>query len=94
MVGEQEAVVLDVKPFGLHGVTYYDVTVQFSDNTVEHSRLGPEGVPADLQRRYATLASACPKELAGVWSPSPTTALPASAGAERSCVHVSTPLAW
>jgi len=47
--GEQEAVVLEVKPFGLHGVTYYDVTVQFSDNSVEHSRLGPEGVPTDLQ---------------------------------------------
>ena len=49
MSGEQEAVVLEVKPFGLHGVTYYDVTVQFSDNSVEHSRLGPEGVPTDLQ---------------------------------------------
>jgi len=57
MVGEQEAVVLDVKPFGLHGVTYYDVTVQFSDNTVEHSRLGPEGVPADLQPGERVLAT-------------------------------------
>ena len=57
MFGEQEAVVLSVKPFGLHGLTYYDVTVMFSDRTVEQARLGPEGVPPDLQpeeavRRY------------------------------------------
>ena len=57
MFGEQEAVVLEVKPFGLHGWTYYDVTVQFSDGTVEHSRLGPEGVPADLQPEERVLAT-------------------------------------
>jgi len=33
------------------------VTVQFSDNTVEHSRLGPEGVPADLQPGERVLAT-------------------------------------
>jgi len=37
--------VVEVKPFGLHGVTYYDVTVEFADRTVEQARLGPEGVP-------------------------------------------------
>jgi len=26
------------------------VTVQFSDNSIEHSRLGPEGVPSDLRQ--------------------------------------------
>ena len=57
MLGEQEALVLEVKPFGLHGVTYYDVTVQFSDNTVEHSRLGPESVPADLQQGERVIAT-------------------------------------
>ena len=51
MFGEQEAVVLSVKPFGLHGLTYYDVTVMFSDRTVEQARLGPEGVPPDLELR-------------------------------------------
>jgi hypothetical protein len=49
MQGEQEAVVLEVKPFGLHGVTYYDVSVAFRDRSVQHARLGPEGVPDELQ---------------------------------------------
>jgi len=57
MFGEQEAVVLSVKPFGLHGLTYYDVTVMFSDRTVEQARLGPEGVPPDLQPEERVLAT-------------------------------------
>jgi hypothetical protein len=47
--GEEEAVVLEVKPFLLHGVTYYDVTVVFPDRSVEQARLGPEGVPEGIQ---------------------------------------------
>jgi hypothetical protein len=38
-----------VKPFGLHGVTYYDFTVEFPNRTVEQARLGPESVPDGLQ---------------------------------------------
>jgi len=41
--GEQEAVVIGVKPFDLHGVTYYDVTVLIPDRSVEQALLGPEG---------------------------------------------------
>jgi hypothetical protein len=57
MFGEQEAVVLEVTPFLLHGVTYYDVTVTFPDRAVEQARLGPEAVPEGLQpgdRVFAT----------------------------------------
>ena len=57
MLGEQEATVLDVTPFGLHGVTYYDVTVEFADGTVERARLGPEGVPDGLQPGERVLAT-------------------------------------
>ena len=57
MIGEQEAIVLDVKPFGLHGLTYYDVTVVFPDRTVDHARLGPEGVPEGLQSGEDVLAA-------------------------------------
>jgi hypothetical protein len=57
MVGEQEAVVLEVKPFGLHGVTYYDVAVEFAGRTVEQARLGPEGVPDGLQPGERVLAT-------------------------------------
>ena len=49
MLGEQEAVVLEVKPFDLHGVTYYDVTVRFADESIQGARLGAEGVPEGLQ---------------------------------------------
>jgi hypothetical protein len=46
--GEQEAVVIGVKPFDLHGVTYYDVTVLIPDRSLEQAR-GTEGVPEGIQ---------------------------------------------
>jgi hypothetical protein len=57
MMGEQEAVVLSATPFGLHGVTYTDVTVGFEDKSVENARLGPESVPGDLQVGERVLAT-------------------------------------
>jgi hypothetical protein len=46
--GDQEAVVIGVKPFDLHGVTYYDVTVLIPDRSVEQARLVREGIqPGD-----------------------------------------------
>jgi hypothetical protein len=47
--GEQEAVVIGVEPFDLHGVTHYDVTVLIPDRSVEQARLGTEGVPEGVQ---------------------------------------------
>jgi hypothetical protein len=47
--GELEAVVIGVKPFDLHGVTYHDVTVLIPGRSVEEARLGPEGVPEGIQ---------------------------------------------
>ena len=49
MLGEQEAMVLEVRPFDLHGVIYSDITVTYPDRTLEQARLGPEGVPDALQ---------------------------------------------
>jgi hypothetical protein len=57
MLGEQDAVVMEVRPFSLHGVTYYDVAVRFSDQTVEQARLGPEGVPGGLHPGERVLAT-------------------------------------
>jgi hypothetical protein len=48
MMGEQEAVVTAVKPFDLHGVTYYDLAFTFSGGTTQTARLGPEAVPEGL----------------------------------------------
>jgi hypothetical protein len=57
MFGEQEVIVLEVKPFELHGLTYSDVTVGFPDRTVEHARLGPEAVPERLHPGEKVLAT-------------------------------------
>ena len=48
--------VLEVKPFLLHGVTYYDVMVAYQDRSVDNARLGPEGVPEDLHQGEVVLA--------------------------------------
>jgi hypothetical protein len=57
MLGEQEATVLEVRPFDLHGVTYSDVAVRFADGSVQQARLGPEGVPSDLQAGEQVMAT-------------------------------------
>jgi hypothetical protein len=48
VLAEQEALVLEVKPWDVHGVGYVDVTVAFRDRSVHTARLGRESVPADL----------------------------------------------
>jgi len=48
MMGDQEALVVEVKPWDVHGVGYVDVTVALPDRTLETARLGGESVPADL----------------------------------------------
>ena len=40
MLGEQEALVVQVKPWDVHGVGYVDVTVAYRDRSVEVARLG------------------------------------------------------
>lgn len=49
VLGEQEALVVEVKPWHVHGVDYVDVTVATSDRRVEAARLGAESVPPDLR---------------------------------------------
>ena len=45
MLGEMEALVVDVRPFDVHGVGYVDVTVAYRDRSTATSRLGRESVP-------------------------------------------------
>jgi hypothetical protein len=49
VLGGQEAVVAEVTPFNLHGVTYFDVELTLSDGSTQSARLGPEGVPEGLK---------------------------------------------
>jgi hypothetical protein len=57
VLGEVEAVVLEVKAWDVHGVGYVDVTVAYKDRTTETARLGPESVPEDLQSGDQVLVS-------------------------------------
>jgi hypothetical protein len=57
MLGEEEAVVLEVSHFDLHGVRYYDLAVGFPDRSVIQARLGAESVPEDLQKGDRILAT-------------------------------------
>jgi hypothetical protein len=49
VLGEQEAVVLEVKPWDVHGVGYVDITVVFPVRAVENARLGAESIPENLE---------------------------------------------
>ena len=48
MLGEQEAVVVEVQPWDVHGVAHVDLTLVYPDRSVETARLGKESVPQDL----------------------------------------------
>jgi hypothetical protein len=49
VLGELEAVVVEVRPWDVHGVGYVDVTVVYPDRMLETARLGPESIPDHLQ---------------------------------------------
>ncbi len=48
MLGDQLALVMDVKVWDLHGVAYIDLAVAYKDRSVETARLGAESVPEGL----------------------------------------------
>jgi hypothetical protein len=57
MLGEVEAVVLEVKPFDVHGVLFQDVTIVYRDRSTAHTRLGAESVPENLEPGETVLAT-------------------------------------
>ncbi len=57
MLGDQLALVMDVKVWDLHGVAYVDITVAFKDRSVETARLGAESVPEGLAAGDEVLVS-------------------------------------
>jgi hypothetical protein len=57
VLGEQEALVVQVRSFDLHGVMYTDVAVAFPDRSVVEARLGPEAVPDGLHEGERVLAT-------------------------------------
>lgn len=57
MMGEQEAVILEIAPLAIHGQPYVDVTLGFQDRSTDRSRLGPESVPQGLERGEQVLVT-------------------------------------
>ena len=66
MLGELEAVVVDVKPWDVHGVGYVDVTVVYPDRTLETARLGPESVPEDLEAGERVMVTKAVNMIVGI----------------------------
>jgi hypothetical protein len=48
MFDERDALVLEVRPWDVHGSGFVDVTVAYPDRRVETARLGRESAPSDL----------------------------------------------
>jgi hypothetical protein len=69
VLGEQEALVVEVKPWDVHGVSYVDVTVAYRDRTIETARLGRESVPDDLVAGEEVLVSKAVNMIVGVRRP-------------------------
>lgn len=49
MLDEREALVVEVRPWDVHGSPFVDVTLAYPDRRIETARLGGESVPTDLQ---------------------------------------------
>lgn len=72
MMGEQEALVVDVTPWDVHGVGYVDVTLALRDRSLETARLGKESVPADLHPGEEVLVSKAMSVIVSIRRPGET----------------------
>jgi hypothetical protein len=66
MLGEREAVVVEVKPWDVHGVGYVDVTVVYPDRVLDTARLGPESVPEDLEAGERVMVTKAVNMIVGI----------------------------
>jgi hypothetical protein len=48
MLGDRDAIVLEVRRFDIHGAGFADVTVGFEDRSTTSARLGSESVPPEI----------------------------------------------
>ena len=48
MLGDRDAIVLEVRRFDIHGAGFVDVTVAFQDRSTASARLGAESVPSEI----------------------------------------------
>jgi hypothetical protein len=66
VLGEQEAVVMEVRPWDVHGVGHVDVTLVYPDRTVETARLGRESVAEGLVAGDTVLVAKAMNVVVGV----------------------------
>lgn len=66
VLGEREALVLELTSWDVHGVGYVDVTVAYRDRSVETARLGRESVPQDLAAGDEVLVSTAVNMIVGI----------------------------
>ena len=69
VLGEREALVVEVKAWDVHGVGYVDVTVAYRDRSVETARLGRESVPDGLAAGDEVLVSTAVNVIVGIRRP-------------------------
>jgi len=69
VLGEREAVVVEVTPWDAHGVGYVDVTVVYPDRMLETARLGPESVPDDLRAGEPVFVTRAVNMIVGIRRP-------------------------
>jgi hypothetical protein len=50
VLGDRDAIVLEVRRFDIHGAGFVDVTVAFEDRSTTSARLGAESVPPEIAR--------------------------------------------
>jgi len=62
-------VVVEVKPWDVHGVSYVDVTVAYPDRVLETARLGAESIPVDLQAGERVLVSSAVNMIVAIRRP-------------------------
>jgi hypothetical protein len=66
VLGEQEAVVMEIRPWDVHGVGHVDVTLVYPDRTVETARLGRESVAEGLVAGDTVLVAKAMNVVVGV----------------------------
>jgi hypothetical protein len=66
VLGDREALVLEVRPWDVHGVGYVDVTVAYRDRSTETARLGSESIPPDLAAGDEVLVSTAVNMIVGI----------------------------
>ena len=76
MLGDQLALVMDLRSWDLHGVAYVDIAVAFKDRSVETARLGGESIPEGLAVGDEVLVSKVVNMIVAVRRPDPDVPAP------------------